>query len=85
MTIPNAHSIFVTGLEFVPVPRSDDDDSFTTTAEASVISISVDRKICLHNLRHRGLYFILLFVNVIFVTRIMGIFAFCFQIVYHYG
>ncbi|XP_065202100.1 prolactin regulatory element-binding protein [Planococcus citri] len=53
MTIPNAHSIFITGLEFVPVPRSDDDDSFTTTAEASVISISVDRKICMHNLKQR--------------------------------
>lgn len=52
--VPGVHSFFVTGLEFVPVPTLPESESFTTTAEASVISISVDNKICIHSVPYRG-------------------------------
>lgn len=57
LTAPEVHSIFVTGLEFIPVPMSVDNNSFTTGCEAAVISISVDNKICIHSLPYRGSIF----------------------------
>lgn len=50
--IPNAHSMFVTGLEFLP-QNCIDGPPISSTAEAAVISISVDNKICIHSLTYR--------------------------------
>lgn len=50
--IPNAHSQFVTGLEFLPENRIDG-PPISSTSEAAVISISVDNKICIHSLSYR--------------------------------
>ncbi|XP_039278992.1 prolactin regulatory element-binding protein [Nilaparvata lugens] len=52
MTVNNAHSMFVTGLEFLPA-LCDNQPSITTLSEAAVISISVDNKICIHSLPFR--------------------------------
>jgi prolactin regulatory element-binding protein len=50
--VPNAHSMFVTGLEFIPVlPK--DAPPISSDAEASVISYSVDNRICIHSLQYR--------------------------------
>ncbi|KAK7604151.1 hypothetical protein V9T40_004424 [Parthenolecanium corni] len=70
--IPRAHGIFVTGLEFLPVPLSSDDDSFTTNSEVSVVSISADYKICVHSVPFRDSMplwvFIFVLVSVVIVT-----------------
>lgn len=55
MSVSNVHSMFVTGLEFLPVLS--DQSSITTLSEAAVISISVDNKICIHSLPYRSEYF----------------------------
>lgn len=50
--VPSAHAMFVTGLQFIPVldrgapPISSD-------TEASVVSYSVDNRICIHSLQYR--------------------------------
>lgn len=51
--IPNAHSMFVTGLEFLPINETNG-PPITSNAEAAVLSISVDNKICIHSLAYRG-------------------------------
>ncbi|XP_075212300.1 guanine nucleotide-exchange factor SEC12 isoform X2 [Lycorma delicatula] len=51
MTVNKVHSMFVTGLEFLPVLNNQ--STITTLAEAAVISISVDNKICIHSLPYR--------------------------------
>lgn len=50
--IPNAHSMFVTGLEFLPINETCG-PPITSNAEAAVVSISVDNKICIHSLLYR--------------------------------
>lgn len=45
--IPNAHNMFVTGLEFVP-------NNFVGPSEAAVVSISVDNRVCVHHLPFRS-------------------------------
>ncbi|XP_055681044.1 prolactin regulatory element-binding protein isoform X2 [Lutzomyia longipalpis] len=50
--IPNAHSMFVTGLQFLPV-LSSDGPAISSDAEAAVLSISVDNRICIHSLQYR--------------------------------
>lgn len=50
--IPNAHSMFVTGLEFLP-QNCIDGPPISSTSEAAVVSISVDNKICIHSLTYR--------------------------------
>jgi len=50
--IPGAHSMFVTGLEFLPV--SSDSHTVTSIAEAAVFSISVDNQVCIHSLPYRS-------------------------------
>uniref|UniRef100_U5EWI6 Putative prolactin regulatory element-binding protein/protein transport protein sec12p n=1 Tax=Corethrella appendiculata TaxID=1370023 RepID=U5EWI6_9DIPT len=50
--IPGAHSMFVTGLEFLPVTNFDG-PAITTDTEAAVLSISVDNRICIHSLQYR--------------------------------
>lgn len=43
--------MFITGLEFLPV--TSDLISVTSNAEAAVISVSVDNRVCIHTLYHR--------------------------------
>uniref|UniRef100_A0A182JN74 Uncharacterized protein n=1 Tax=Anopheles atroparvus TaxID=41427 RepID=A0A182JN74_ANOAO len=50
--VPNAHAMFVTGLEFLPVTNFDG-PSITGDSEAAVLSISVDNRICVHSLPYR--------------------------------
>lgn len=50
--IPSAHSMFVTGLEFLP-SNSLDGPAISSNTEAAVLSISVDNKVCIHNLTYR--------------------------------
>lgn len=50
--IPAAHSMFVTGLEFLPV-RNADGPPITSNTEAAVVSISVDNRVCIHSLTYR--------------------------------
>ncbi|KAK7603475.1 hypothetical protein V9T40_003474 [Parthenolecanium corni] len=71
--VPKAHGIFVTGLEFLPVPMSPGDNSFTTNAETSVVSISADNKICVHSVPYRDS--MPLWVS-IFVLLIVVVFTF---------
>lgn len=56
--IPNAHSMFVTGLEFLPLNRGG--PAISSDSEAAVVSISVDNKVCIHSLqpRRKSLIFI---------------------------
>lgn len=49
---PNAHSMFVTGLTFLPCTNIDG-PAITSNAEAAVVSISVDNRVCIHALKHR--------------------------------
>lgn len=50
--VPNAHSMFVTGLEFIPVLNKDA-PPISSDTEASVVSYSVDNRICIHSLQYR--------------------------------
>lgn len=49
--IPNAHSMFVTGLEFLPL--NSDGPAISCDSEAAVVSISVDNRVCIHSLHYR--------------------------------
>lgn len=49
--VKSAHNMFITGLEFLPV--TSDLISVTSNAEAAVISVSVDNRVCIHTLYHR--------------------------------
>lgn len=50
--MPNAHSMFVTGLQFLPV-TNEEGPPISSDTEAAVLSISVDNKICIHSLQQR--------------------------------
>lgn len=50
--IPGAHSMFVTGLEFLPVATGK--HTITSISEAAVVSISVDNQVCIHSLPYRS-------------------------------
>uniref|UniRef100_A0A182NAV9 Uncharacterized protein n=1 Tax=Anopheles dirus TaxID=7168 RepID=A0A182NAV9_9DIPT len=50
--VPNAHAMFVTGLEFLPVTNFNG-PAITGDTEAAVLSISVDNRICVHSLPYR--------------------------------
>lgn len=50
--IPNAHAMFVTGLEFLPVTNFDG-PAISANTEAAVLSISVDNRVCVHSLQYR--------------------------------
>lgn len=54
--VPGAHSMFVTGLEFLP--SSLDGPAITSNTETAVVSISVDNRICIHSLPFRREYII---------------------------
>ncbi|XP_063699521.1 prolactin regulatory element-binding protein [Culicoides brevitarsis] len=73
--IPNAHSMFVTGLAFLPVTDIDG-PAISSNTEASVVSISVDNRVCIHSLQYRHTLpewlAIILIIVVLFMT-----FVFC--------
>lgn len=50
--VQGAHSMFVTGLEFIPV-LAKDAPPISSDVEASVVSYSVDNRICIHSLQYR--------------------------------
>lgn len=50
--VPNAHSMFVTGITFLPVTNIDG-PAITSPSEAAVVSISVDNRVCIHSLQYR--------------------------------
>lgn len=52
LNVPGAHSMFVTGLEFIPV-LGKDAPPISSDTEASVVSFSVDNRICIHSLQYR--------------------------------
>lgn len=52
LNVPGAHSMFVTGLEFIPVLVKDA-PPISSDTEASVVSYSVDNRICIHSLQYR--------------------------------
>lgn len=54
--VPGAHSMFVTGLEFLPT--SLDGPAITSNTETAVVSISVDNRICIHSIPFRREYII---------------------------
>ncbi|XP_001357179.2 prolactin regulatory element-binding protein [Drosophila pseudoobscura] len=50
--IPHAHSMFVTGLQFLPI-TNEEGPPISSDTEAAVLSISVDNKVCIHSLAQR--------------------------------
>ncbi|XP_053982999.1 prolactin regulatory element-binding protein isoform X1 [Hylaeus anthracinus] len=72
--VPGAHSMFVTGLEFLPTKL--DGPAITSNTETAVVSISVDNKICIHSIpfRHTLPFW---FVIVLIILSVCGAFIFC--------
>lgn len=72
--IPQAHSMFVTGLEFLPL-RNSDGPPISSDSEAAVLSISVDNRICIHSLQYRhalpAWVAILLIIVILFATFLL--------------
>ncbi|BES88739.1 prolactin regulatory [Nesidiocoris tenuis] len=72
MVVPQAHSTFVTALELLPAEGC----AISSNSEAAVISISIDNRICIHNLPYRRTLppwlVIIVIVIVLFLT-----FTFC--------
>ncbi|XP_022918698.1 guanine nucleotide-exchange factor SEC12 [Onthophagus taurus] len=64
--IPAAHSMFVTGLEFLPVVS--DQHTITSVSDAAVVSISVDNQLCIHSLPYRSSIPTWIAISVIVVT-----------------
>ncbi|CAG9769169.1 unnamed protein product [Ceutorhynchus assimilis] len=52
LNVAGAHSMFVTGLEFLPVSNPEN-HTVCSVAEAAVLSISVDNQVCIHTLPYR--------------------------------
>ncbi|KAL1513313.1 hypothetical protein ABEB36_002735 [Hypothenemus hampei] len=75
LNISNAHSMFVTGLEFLPVV---DQQNYTvnSVAEAAVLSISVDNQVCIHTLPYRKSIPLWLAILIMIFTMFMT-FLFC--------
>ncbi|CAH1991477.1 unnamed protein product [Acanthoscelides obtectus] len=53
LNVPGAHSMFVTGLEFLPASQENENHTVCSVAEAAVLSISVDNQVCIHTLPYR--------------------------------
>ncbi|PBC32769.1 Prolactin regulatory element-binding protein [Apis cerana cerana] len=72
--VPGAHSMFVTGLEFLPTKL--DGPTIASNTETAVVSISVDNKICIHSIpfRHTLPFW---FVIILIIFSICGAFIFC--------
>ncbi|XP_057329601.1 prolactin regulatory element-binding protein [Microplitis mediator] len=72
--ISGAHSMFVTGLEFLPTKL--DGPAITSNSETAVVSISVDNRICIHSIPFRHalpFWLVILFI----ILSICGAFIFC--------
>ncbi|KAJ8888674.1 hypothetical protein PR048_008166 [Dryococelus australis] len=72
--VKEAHSMFVTGLEFLP--QGLNGPPITSTAEAAVLSISVDNRVCIHSLPYRSsvpLWFAILLI----IAAMFSAFLFC--------
>lgn len=69
--VNGAHAMFITGLEFIPV-ASKEAPPITSDVETSVISFSVDNRICIHSLRYRqtmpAWIAVILIIFVLFIT-----------------
>ncbi|KAG8294650.1 hypothetical protein J6590_098578 [Homalodisca vitripennis] len=74
LNVKEAHSMFVTGLEFLPAVS--EETSITTVSEAAVISISVDNRVCIHNLPYRRTLPSWLVLILIIIT-LFATFVFC--------
>ncbi|KAK9872230.1 hypothetical protein WA026_017033 [Henosepilachna vigintioctopunctata] len=74
LNVAGAHSMFVTGLEFLPVAA--DSHTVTSNAEAAVLSISVDNHVCIHTLYYRKTIPMWLAI-VILVATLFLTFIFC--------
>lgn len=74
--VPGAHSMFVTGLEFLPTNSQLNGVAITSNTETAVVSISVDNRICIHSIpfRHTLPFW---FVIILIVFCICGAFMFC--------
>ncbi|KAH8237818.1 hypothetical protein KR032_002453 [Drosophila birchii] len=73
--IPHAHSMFVTGLQFLPI-TNEEGPPISSDTEAAVLSISVDNKVCIHSLPQRRT--IPAWVAIIFiVVMIFAVFVLC--------
>ncbi|XP_037047161.1 prolactin regulatory element-binding protein [Bradysia coprophila] len=72
--IPNAHSMFVTGLQFIPMHG--DGPPISSSSEAAVVSISVDNKVCIHSLQYRHTIPAWVAIVLIIVTVFLS-FVFC--------
>lgn len=75
--VPQAHSMFVTGLEFLPV--AGDKHPVTSAAEFAVLSISVDNQLCIHSLPFRSK------CSVFVCVSVFGNFIVVLQRVFQYG
>ncbi|XP_046398517.1 prolactin regulatory element-binding protein [Ischnura elegans] len=51
--VEGAHSMFITGLEFVPT-SGEGEPPITSDSEAAVLSISVDNQVCIHSVASRS-------------------------------
>lgn len=72
--IPNAHSMFVTGLEFLPITNQEG-PPISSDTEAAVLSISVDNKVCIHSLKYRQTFpawvAIIFIIGVLFLSFVL--------------
>jgi len=64
--VEGAHSMFVTGLEFLPVASGG--PPITSCTEAAVLSISVDNRVCIHSLPFRSTLPVWLVIILIIMT-----------------
>ncbi|XP_070153546.1 guanine nucleotide-exchange factor SEC12 [Polyergus mexicanus] len=74
--VPGAHSMFVTGLEFLPTNSQLNGVAITNNTETAVVSISVDNRICIHSIpfRHTLPFW---FVIMLIILWMCGAFIFC--------
>ncbi|XP_023166167.1 prolactin regulatory element-binding protein [Drosophila hydei] len=73
--IPHAHSMFVTGLQFLPI-TNEEGPPISSDTEAAVLSISVDNKVCIHSLPQRRT--IPAWLAIVFmIVMIFAVFVFC--------
>lgn len=75
LNIVGAHSMFVTGLEFLPVSNPEN-HTVCSVAEAAVLSISVDNQVCIHTLPYRKTIPLWLAVAILMLTLFLT-FLFC--------
>lgn len=76
LNIPGAHSMFVTGLEFLPASTEKENHTVCSVAEAAVLSISVDNQVCIHTLPYRKTMPLWLGMVILIFTLFMT-FVFC--------